>query len=52
MPELESEESSEQRRNQQGQGLKMLTPKQMTVKLPILLAQSKLGNNLKNLKMK
>ena len=27
MPELESEESAAQRRNQRGQGLKILTPK-------------------------
>ena len=29
MPELESEESDVERRNQQGQGLKILTPDQM-----------------------
>ena len=29
MPELESEESASERRNQQGQGLKILTPNQM-----------------------
>ena len=29
MPELESEESDLERRNQQGQGLKILTPDQM-----------------------
>ena len=29
IPKLESEESAEQRRNQQGQGLKILTPQQM-----------------------
>ena len=39
MPELESEESAEQRRNQQGQGLKILTPQQMLNRLPISLAQ-------------
>ena len=33
-----------------GQGLKMLTPKQMIVRLPILLAQLKAGNNSQKLK--
>ena len=37
MPELESEESAEQR----GQGLKILTPSQMLSRLPITLAQLK-----------
>ena len=41
MPELESEESVEQR----GQGLKILTPSQMLSRLPITLAQLKAGNN-------
>ena len=45
MPELESEESAEQRRNQQGKGLKILTPNQMLSRLPINLAQLKAGNN-------
>ena len=44
MPELESEESAEQRRNKKGQGLKILTPKQMIIRLPILLARLKAGN--------
>ena len=35
MPELESEESAAQRRNQQGKGLKILTPNQMLSRLPI-----------------
>ena len=35
---------------QQGQGLKLLTPKQMIVRLPILLAQLKAGNNSEKLK--
>ena len=39
MPELESEESAAERRNQQGQGLKILTPDQMLSRLPITLAQ-------------
>ena len=39
MTELESEESAAQR--QKGQGLKILTPKQMIIRLSILLAQKK-----------
>ena len=31
--------------NQEGQGLKILTPNQMLSRLPIFLAQSKAGNN-------
>ena len=50
MPELESEESAEQRRNQQGKGLKILTPNQMLSRLPISLAQLKAGNNSEKLK--
>ena len=50
MPELETEESAEQRRNQQGQGLKMLTPQQMHSRLPISLAQLKARNNSQKLK--
>ena len=38
MPELESEEFAAQRRNQQGKGLKILTPNQMLSRLPISLA--------------
>ena len=45
MPELESEESPAKRRNQQGQGLKILTRNQMFSKLPITLAQLKAENN-------
>ena len=45
MPELESEESAKQRRNQQGKGFKILTPNQMLSRLPISLAQLKAGNN-------
>ena len=48
MPELESEESAAQR--EQGQGLNILTPKQIIIRLPILLAQLKAGNNSKKLK--
>ena len=50
MPELESEESAAQRRNQQGQSLKILTPNQMLRRLPISLAQLKTRNNAEKLK--
>ena len=50
MPELESKKSSQQRRNQQGKGLKILTPNQMLSRLPISLAQLKAGNNSEKLK--
>ena len=50
MPELETEGSAEQRRNQQGQGFKMLTPQQMLSRLPISLAQLKARNNSQKLK--
>ena len=50
MPELESEVSAEQKRNQQGQGLKILTPDQMLSRLSISLAQIKAGNNSEKLK--
>ena len=50
MPDLESEESAAQRRNQQGKGLKILTPNQMLSRLPISLAQLKAGNNSEKLK--
>ena len=39
-------------RQQQGQGLKILTPNQMLSRLPNTLAQLKAGNNSENLKMK
>ena len=45
MPELKSEEFAAERRNQPGQGLKILTPDQMLSRLPITLAQLKAGNN-------
>ena len=35
IPDLESEESAIQRRNQLGKGLKILTPNQMLRRLPI-----------------
>ena len=50
IPELESEESAEQRRNQPGKGLKILTPNQMLSRLPISLAQLQAGNNSQKLK--
>ena len=50
MPELESEESTAERRNQQGKGIKILTPSQMLSRLPISLAQLKAGNNSEKLK--
>ena len=50
MPDLEREESAGQRRNQQGQGLKILTPNQILRRLPISLAQLNAGNNSKKLK--
>ena len=49
-PKLESEESAEQRRNQQGKGLKILMPSQMLSRLPISLAQLLAGNNFEKLK--
>ena len=48
IPNLGSEESAAQR--QEGQGLKILTPKQMITRLAILLAQLKAGNNSQKLK--
>ena len=38
------------RQNQEGQGLKILTPDQMLSRLPITLAQLKAGNNSEKLK--
>ena len=48
MPELETEGSAEQRK-QQWQEVKILTPKQLITRLPILLAQLKAGNNSEKL---
>ena len=48
MPELESDKSPTERRNQPGQGLKILTPDQMLSRLTITLAQLKAGNNSQN----
>ena len=47
IPDLESEKSAAQRRNQQVKGTKILTPNQMLNRLSISLAQLKAGNNLK-----
>ena len=52
MPDLENEESAEQRRKQKGQGLKILTPDQILRRLPIFLAQLKAGNNSEKFKNK
>ena len=38
------------RQNQEGQGLKILTPQQMLSRLPISFAQLKAGNNSEKLK--
>ena len=38
------------KQNQQGKGLKILTPNQMLSRLPIALAQLKAGNNSEKLK--
>ena len=38
------------KQNQQGKGIKILTPNQMLSRLPISLAQLKAGNNSKKLK--
>ena len=47
--DLKSEKSAT-KRQQKGQGLKILTPKQMITRLPILLAQLKAENNSEKLK--
>ena len=46
------EEILEFNRQQQGQGLKMQIPNQMLSRLPIYLAQLKVGNNSEKLKTK
>ena len=38
------------RQNQEGQGLKILTPEQMLSRLPISLSELKAGNNSEKLK--
>ena len=49
MPELETEESAAERKNQPGKGLKILTPDQMLSRLTITLTQLKVGNNSEKL---
>ena len=49
MPKLEDKESAAEKRNQQGKGLKILTPDQMLSRLPITLAQLKAGHNSQKL---
>ena len=50
MPDVESKESTAERRNQQGKDIKILTPDQMLSRLPINLAQLNAGNNSEKLK--
>ena len=50
MPKSKSDESAAQRREQEGQGLKILTPQQMLSRLPILLAQLQAGDSSQKLK--
>ena len=50
MSELESEESAKQIRNQQGKGLKILTPNQILSRLSVALAQLNAENNSEKLK--
>ena len=45
-----AERAKMRRQNQEGHGLKILTPQQMLRKLPISLAQLKAGNNSEKLK--
>ena len=50
MPDLESEESAEQRRNQEKQGLKILTPNRLTISLANYkyeIIQKKLKNDIR-----
>ena len=49
MIEIVAESLEFNKQNQQGKGLKILTPDQMLRRLPICLAQLKGGNNLQNL---
>ena len=49
MPELDSKESAAKKKNQLGQGLKILTPDLILSRLPITLAQLKAGNNSQKL---
>ena len=47
---LDEKSEKEAAQKQKGEGLKILTPKQMNTGLPILLAQLKAGNNSQKLK--
>ena len=52
-PECEestAERTKKRRKNQEGQGLKILTPQKIFSRLPISLAQVKAGNNSQKLK--
>ena len=49
MPDLQSQESTAQKREHEGKGYKILTPKQVLSRLPISLAQLKVGNNSEKL---
>ena len=44
------DQTDEESTDQEGQVLKILTPKQMITRLPILLTQLKAGNNFEKLK--
>ena len=52
MPDLETEESAEERKKQEAKGLKILTPQQILIRLPISLAQLRAENNSQKLKNK
>ena len=50
MSSLENEKSAAEKRNQQGQGLKILTPNEILSRLPTTLAQLNVKNNSEKLK--
>ena len=50
IPDLESEESTAERRKQNASGLTLVTPNQILSRLPITLAQLNAGNNSEKLK--
>ena len=50
MPNLETEESVEQKRKYKGHRLKKITPQQILTRLPISLAQLKAGSNSQKLR--
>ena len=52
MPDLKSDESAAQGKEQKAKRLKILTPSQMLSTLPISLPQLNAGNNSENLKTK